>query len=236
MVARAGRDGSEGDLMLLNRKRVKFWQKIVFGFMAALMAGFLIFGYSGVASSCGAAQSTSSGSSAIDSQVKAAVATLAKNPTDAAALLSAAQGYQAAGTPQSSGQTVAAPTAGQTNDLTKALGYYERYIKLPDSKLGATAAGQRFNALKNEAIIYNALIDYQGAVAVVKKMLKLQPRNYDLYLTIASNEVEAGDTAAAIAAYTTYLKLDPHSQYAAQVKTALASLEGSSSPSPSATP
>ena len=34
--------------MLLDRKRVKFWQKWVFLFMAILMAGFLVFGYSGV--------------------------------------------------------------------------------------------------------------------------------------------------------------------------------------------
>jgi tetratricopeptide (TPR) repeat protein len=223
--------------MLLNRKRVKFWQKIIFGFMAVLMAGFLIFGYSGVASSCNGAKTISSGSSAIDKQVKAAVATLAKDPTDTTALLSAAQGYQAAGMPQTtSDQTVAAPTSSQTNDLTRALTYYDRYIKLPDSKLGATAAGQRFNALKNEAIIYNAMIDYNGAVGAVKRMLKLQPKNYDLYLTIASNEIQAGDTAAAITAYTTYLKLDPHSQYAARVKTALAGLQGSASPSPSTTP
>ena len=30
--------------MLLNRKRVKFWQKLVFGFMAVLMALFLVGG------------------------------------------------------------------------------------------------------------------------------------------------------------------------------------------------
>ncbi|HUK76052.1 MAG TPA: tetratricopeptide repeat protein [Thermoleophilia bacterium] len=223
--------------MLLNRKRVKFWQKIIFGFMAALMAGFLIFGYSGVASSCNGAKTINSGNSAIDKQVKAAVATLAKNPTDAAALLSAAQGYQASGMPESaSGQAAAAPTASQTADLTRALTYYDRYIKLPDAKLGAAAAGERFNALKNEAIIYNALIDYKGAIGVVKKMLKLQPKDYDLYLTIASNQIQGGDTAGAIATYNTYLKLDPHSQYATSVRTALAGLQGSASPSPSATP
>ena len=57
--------------MLLNRKRVKFWQKIVFGFMAALMASFLIFGYSGIASGCSHRSSLNSGNSALDSQLKA---------------------------------------------------------------------------------------------------------------------------------------------------------------------
>jgi len=217
--------------MLLNRKRVKFWQKIVFGFMAALMAGFLVFGYSGVASSCNGNKTINSGSSAIDKQVKAAVATLAKDPTNAAALLSAAQGYQAAGYTQSG-----APSASQTADLTRALTYYDRYIKLPDAKLGAAAAGLRFKALQNQAVIYTELIDYQGAVAAYKKMLKLQPGNDDLYLAIGSNEVQAGDKAAAVAAYSTYLKHQPHAANAQLVRNALAGLTGSPSPSPSATP
>ena len=215
--------------MLLNRKRVKFWQKIVFGFMAALMAGFLVFGYSGVASSCNSSKAINSGNSALDKQVKAAVAALVKDPTSATDLLAAAQGYQAAGYTQSG-----APTAAQTNDLTRALGYYDRYIKLTDAKLGAAADGLRFKALQNEAAIYIELIDYKSAVATYEKMLKIEPKNYDLYLGIASNEIQAGDTAAAIAAYTTFLKLDPHSTYASEVKTALAQLKGS--PSPSATP
>ncbi len=38
--------------MLLDRQRVRFWQKWIFGIMALLMASFLIFGYSGVLGSC----------------------------------------------------------------------------------------------------------------------------------------------------------------------------------------
>jgi tetratricopeptide (TPR) repeat protein len=217
--------------MLLNRQRVKFWQKIVFGFMAVLMAGFLIFGYSGVASGCRAANAVNTGSSAIDQQVKTAVATLAKDPSNPAALLGAARGYQAAGNVQSG-----LPTATQTNDLTKALAYYDRYLALPATKLGATAAGLRIAALQNQAQIYSELIDYKSAVATYRKMLKLQPHNTLLYLQIGSNAAAAGDTAGAITAYETYLKRDPHSQYSPKVKLALASLQASASPSPSATP
>ena len=82
--------------MLLNRQRVKFWQRIIFGAMAVLMASFLIFGYSGVASGCSDKSGVSTGSSAIDKQVKSAVNALSKSPTDPKALLGAAQGYQAA--------------------------------------------------------------------------------------------------------------------------------------------
>ena len=38
--------------MLLDRRKVKFWQRIVFGFMAFLMAAFLVVGYSGVLNGC----------------------------------------------------------------------------------------------------------------------------------------------------------------------------------------
>ena len=82
------------------------------------------------------------------------------------------------------------------------------------------------------------LVDYKSAVATYKKMLKLQPGYSDAYLGIASSDVAAGNTAGAIAAFTKYLKLDPHSQYASQVKSELAQLQAaaSASPSPSATP
>jgi len=214
--------------MLLNRQRVKFWQRIIFGGMAVLMASFLIFGYSGVASGCSDNKGVSTGNSTIDKRVKAAVASLAKSPQDPTSLLAAAQGYQAAGNVQSG-----LPTAKQTNDLTKALSYYDRYIALPDAKLGATASGLRFNALGLEAQIYTALVDYKSAVAAYRKMLKIEPHNYVLYASIGRNEVAANDTAAAITAFETFLKRDPNSQYAALVKAQLAQLKAAASVSPS---
>ncbi len=215
--------------MLLNRQRVKFWQKIIFGFMAVLMASFLIFGYSGVASGCSHSSVINSGSSVIDKQVKTAVANLTKNPKSPAALLAAAQGYQAAGYVQNG-----LPTGNQSNELTKAISYYDRYLALPDSALGAAASGLRFDALQSEAQIYGELIDYKSAVAAYRKMLKLEPHNYVLYVSIGSNDVAAGDTAAAITAYRTFLKVDPNSQYTNQVKAQLAQLQAAASPSPSA--
>ncbi len=46
--------------MLLDRRKVKFWQKIIFGFMAFLMAAFLVVGYSGVLNGCSWVNSTQS--------------------------------------------------------------------------------------------------------------------------------------------------------------------------------
>jgi tetratricopeptide (TPR) repeat protein len=215
--------------MLLNRKRVKFWQKIVFGFMAALMASFLIFGYSGIASGCSHSSGLNSGNSTLDSQLKAALKQLAKDPQNATALKSAAQAYSAAGAVS----TGAVPTSQQTTDLTKAIAYYERYVKLPDAKLGSTAAGYRVQALQAEAVIYSELIDYKSAVTAYQRALKITPDDSQLYLDIANNEIYAGDKAAAIKAYKKFLAIDPKSQFAGKVKTALTALESSSSPSPS---
>jgi tetratricopeptide (TPR) repeat protein len=231
-VALTDSDRPEGELMLLNRQRVKFWQKIIFGFMAVLMGGFLIFGYSGVASSCGTKTSGTSGSG-IDSQIKAALATLAKTPNDPTALLSAAQAYKTRGSVQTG-----VPDQAQSNDLTQSIAYYARYIALPDSALGGAAAGLRIDAYKNQAEIYGELVDYKSALAVYNKLLKLQPSDPTPYLGIASTDVLSNDIAGAIAAFTKYVKLDPHSQYAAQVKRELIQLKAaaSASPSPSATP
>ncbi len=98
--------------------------------------------------------------------------------------------------------------------------------------------GLRVKALLAEAPIYNELIDYKSAVATYKKILKLEPGYSDAYLGIASSDVAAGNTADAIAAFTKFLKLAPHSQYATEVKNELAQLQAaaSASPSPSATP
>jgi cytochrome c-type biogenesis protein CcmH/NrfG len=216
--------------MLLNRQRVKFWQRIIFGAMAALMAGFLIFGYSGVASGCRNGSVVNTGNSTLDQQAKAAQAALKKNPNDPTALLQMAQVYQGAGAPQSG-----AVSSGQVNDLVKALGYYGRYLALPDSALGAAATGLRFAALQNEAAIYTWLVDYKDAAATYKKMLKLRPHDDSLYAFLGSSAAAAGETAQAIGAWETLLKRFPNSQYAAQVKVALANLKATASPSPSAT-
>jgi tetratricopeptide (TPR) repeat protein len=213
--------------MLLNRQRVKFWQKIIFGFMAVLMGGFLVFGYSGVASSCGKSTSNTS-SNGLDTQIKAATATLATKPNDPAALLSAAQAYQARGSVQTG-----VPDQAQTTDLTKSIAFYSRYIALPDSALGSAAAGLRINAYKSQAQIYTELVDYKSALTIYNKLLKLQPSDATPYLGIASTDVLSNDTAGAIAAFTKFLKRDPNSQYASQVKTELAQLKAAASASPS---
>ena len=216
--------------MLLNRERVKFWQKIIFGAMAALMAGFLIFGYSGVASSCRNTAAVQTGSSALDKQLKQATETLTTNPKDPTALLQLAQGYQAAGNSQEDG------SAKQAEDLSKALTYYDRYIKLPNATLGATAKDLRYNAYQAKIAAYTKLLDYSGVVQTYKTMIKLRPKDAQLVLGLGLAQANAGQNAAAAATLQQYLRLEPGSQYAKDIKAAITKLKASASPSPSTTP
>jgi cytochrome c-type biogenesis protein CcmH/NrfG len=213
--------------MLLNRQRVKFWQKIIFGAMALLMAGFLIFGYSGVASGCHG-NGISTGNSALDQQAKAAQAALKKNPSDSVALLQMAQVYQAQGNTQTEG------SAEQATSFAKALDFYDRYLALPDKTLGTGARGLRFDALANVAAVQIRLFALKDVVRTYQKMLKLQPHNTLLYLQLGSAADQARETKAALKAFSTYLKLEPKSQYTAQVKARIAALSASASPTPSA--
>ena len=215
--------------MLLNRQRVKFWQKIIFGFMAVLMGGFLIFGYSGVASSCGKSTSTANSTSLVDKQIKVATATLAKTPKDPTALFNAAQAYAQRGAVA----TGSVPTAAQTDDLTKAIAYYTRYIALPDSALGSAAAGLRIKALRKPGPDLHRTARLQERARRLQQAAQAAAGDATPYLGIASTDVLSNDTAGAIAAFTKFLKLDPNSQYASQVKTELAQLKASASPSPS---
>lgn len=158
------------------------------------------------------------GSSAIDQQTKAALNTLKKNPKDPTALLAAAQGYHNAAVntffKMSSPSSAARNKAIQTNDLTKALGYYGRYLALPDSALGTAATRLRFNALRSEAEIYRKFDDYTSAAAAYVKMLKLEPHTplYELGIT-SSNPVALQSpyyTSGAVAIFKDMLKLQPH--------------------------
>ena len=217
--------------MLLNRERVKFWQKIIFGAMAALMAGFLVFGYSGVANSCKNNGLAQTGNSALDKQLKQADQTLKTNPKDAASLLLLAQGYQQVAAGKADG------SADQADALTRAISYYDRYLKLPDKTLGAAAADLRYQALQGVAAAYTKLLDYADVVKTYQAMQKVRPKDALLLLGLANAQVNAGQTKAAIATYQAYLKRQPGSPYAADVKTAITKLQAAAaSPSPTTSP
>ena len=69
--------------MLLDRRKVKFWQKIVFGFMAFLMAAFLVVGYSGVLNGCSFFNATKSATEELQKTLTQYQTAVATNPQDA---------------------------------------------------------------------------------------------------------------------------------------------------------
>ena len=223
--------------MLLDRRRVRFWQKWIFGFMAFLMAAFLIVGYSGVLSSCHLANGVTGGNP-LDQAIKTATAAYNASPKDPTAILALAQAYQARAVAEVSGST------GQASDSRQALAYYTKYLAMSDKKLGAKVRSLRLDALQQEIVLYTLLNQSGELVGVYNKLISLDPRNPDYYLRLGAAASDAGDTATALLAFSRFLQLAPHSQYAQEVKQRIATLTSqlktpssapSVKPSPSAT-
>jgi tetratricopeptide (TPR) repeat protein len=219
--------------VLLDRKRVKFWQKWIFLGMAILMASFLIFGYSGVLNGCSstpAGQGTNVG----DKALKALEAKAAANPNDLATLLELAQTYQR----RANNGDVQLSQA-QTIDWTKSSQYYERWLKAQAADTSATAPQARAAVLQQLAIVYSGLgqLDttyFTKAFTLYDELTKLDPKNADYFLAMGQAARSAGDTQNALLAYTRYLELAPNGALASAVHDWIAQHNGSTpSPSPS---
>jgi len=96
---------------------------------------------------------------------------------------------------------------------------------LPTGKLGTaigtspieTAAAQAANT-NTGAIGQQIGLAYSGAVTSYQALVKLQPGNSNAQFQLAQAAQTAGQTSVAVAAYKTFLKLDPTSTSAAQIK------------------
>jgi len=73
---------------------------------------------------------------------------------------------------------------------------------------------------------------YNGAVSSWQTLTKLQPKNADAWFQLAQAAQTAGNTATAVSAYTQYLKLNPSSSSAPQIRQLIKQL----SPAPAAPP
>jgi tetratricopeptide (TPR) repeat protein len=125
--------------------------------------------------------------------------------------------YQAA----YSNQQLAAPSAGfrPTGTLGTALGTD------PIEQAAATSANSSTTDLSQRATAA-----YSGAITSFKALAKLQPANPNAQFQLAQAAQASGDTATAIAAYKAYLKLNPSSSTAAQIRQLIKQL----SPAPAA--
>ena len=211
--------------MLLDRKRVKFWQKWVFLFMAIVMAGFLIMIPITQGQGCGG-----SGASSVTKQLDADVvkykAQVAADPTNVTAWIDLGDAYQSranAQTPQS---------AAQNNDFAAAAVAYGKATALLEKQKGAAARQQRLDTYQKMISVDLALKDYQAATSVYGQVTSLTPKDAAAFFDWASVATQAGDTSTALLAFTRYLQLAPNSADAAQVRAWIKANTPSSAPTP----
>lgn len=198
--------------MLLDRRRVKFWQRIVFGAMAVLMAGFLVFGYSGVLNGCDFMGAEESATEQIEADIAAYQATLTANAKDVPAWRGLGESYLLRANTQPVG------SAAQEADWREAAAAFERADKLLAKQKGAVAKQDRLETLKRLVDVYLFLQDYQLATSVYGQITDLTPKDAQSYFDMATVAINAGDTNTALLAFTKFLELEPESPDAAAVQ------------------
>lgn len=214
--------------MLLDRKRIKFWQRWVFLFMAILMASFLIFGYSGLLQGCSDRVGLTQENPA-EARVKELTQQLQASPGNGLTMLGLAEAYQQRAGLQQTGSAKA------ESDYDRAVALYEQFLGLDASQQGATKQEVKDNkakALENQAQIYVIRGDLAGVVKVYKRLTELRPKVADYFLTMGTAAQQTGDTATALLAFTRYLELAPDAPEAATVKAWIKDQTETASPTP----
>ena len=217
--------------MLLDRRKVKFWQRIVFGGMAFLMAAFLVVGYSGVLNGCTWFSSSQQDvTQELDQQIAKYQAAVDADPTDVAAWKNLAQQLEFRANQEQQG------SAAQKAFWLRAAEAYTQADGLLAEQKGKDAKEQRLEVLRRTADIQLFLQDYQAATSIYGKITALKPKDPQSYFEMASVAINAGDTSTALLAFSKFLELDPQSPDAPQVKAWIEANTPGSTPKPSPSP
>lgn len=216
--------------MLLDRRKVKFWQKIVFGFMAFLMAAFLIVGYSGVLNGCTFFNSAKSAQDQLQQAVTQYKNAVATSPGDATAWTRLGDNYVLLANQQKQG------SAAQKDYWQQAIVAYKKADAILSGKKGPAVKQQRLGVLQSLISTYLFLNDYQSATDAYGEITSLKPKDAQSYFDMATVAINAGDTNTALLAFTKYLQLDPNSPDAAQVKAWIKQNTPKSTSTPTPTP
>ena len=209
--------------MLLDRQRVKFWQKWVFGFMAIIMGGFLVMIPLSNNLGCGG---TTSATKQLDTEITKYQAAVKADPKNVESWRSLAENYVLRANTQT-------PTsAAEQADLRSAAQYYERAAKLLSKQKGAAAKQLRLDTLQQLVSVYLPLKDYQLATSVYGQITALKPKDAQSFAEMATVAINAGDTNTALLAFTKYLKLDPNAPDAQTVRDWIAANSGTGTPTP----
>jgi len=209
--------------VLLDRQRVKFWQKWVFAFMALIMGGFLVMIPLSNNLGCGGATSATD---QLGKEIVKYQAAVKADPKDVASWRSLAENYMLRANTQT-------PTsAAEQADLRSAAQYYERAAKLLSKQKGAAAKQLRLDTLQQLVSVYLSLKDYQLATGVYGQITALTPKDAQSFAKMATVAINAGDTNTALLAFTKYLKLDPNAPDAQTVRDWIAANSGTGTPTP----
>jgi len=196
--------------VLLDRRKVKFWQRIIFGGMAFLMAAFLVVGYSGALSSCQRGGGIGADPiEQLDDEIAALEQQLRADETDVALWGELGDTLMVRADQQ-------ADIEAREADWSKAVIAYERQATLLEEQEGTKAA--RREVLETLADVYLTLQDYEMAVNVYGQLTSLAPKEAEYFLIMGEIAASIGDTDRALLAYTRYLQLEPDSADAEFVK------------------
>jgi len=196
--------------VLLDRRKVKFWQRIIFGGMAFLMAAFLVVGYSGALSSCQRGGGIGADPiEQLDDEIAGLEQQLRADETDVALWGELGDTLMVRADQQ-------ADVEAREADWRKAVIAYERQATLLEEQEGTKAA--RREVLETLADVYLTLQDYEMAVNVYGQLTSLAPKEAEYFLIMGEIAASIGDTDRALLAYTRYLQLEPDSADADFVK------------------
>jgi tetratricopeptide (TPR) repeat protein len=190
--------------VLLDRKRVKFWQRIVFGGMAVLMAAFLVFGYSGALSSCQKSGGALSSTKELDAEIEALEQRVQADPTDVAAWGELGDAYLQ----RSRLQDDLAASEADTRD---AIAAYEQQVSLLENVKDDAARKIKREALENLADVYLQSDDIEMALDVYGRLTSLAPKNAQYFFDMGYIAANVGDTNRALLAFNRYIELEPDS-------------------------
>ena len=210
--------------MLLDRQRVKFWQKWVFAIMAIIMAGFLVM--IPLSNNVGCGGGTTSAIEQLDKEITKYQAAVKADPKNVEAWRSLAENYALRANLQTQG------SAAQEADWRTAAQNYERAVKLLGKQKGAAAKQLRIDTLQQLVGVYLFLQDPQRATSVYGQITALTPKDAQAFYEMATMAIQAGDTTTALLAFTKFLKLDPTSPDAQSVKDWIAANSGAATPTP----
>lgn len=212
--------------MLLDRKRVKFWQRWVFLGMAFVMV-FFLFMYSGV-TGCNSS-GTGQGNNVAESQLNNLKKQLAKHPNDLALINELAETYQSRANGDKAGSSA------QIKDVQQAAIYYESWLAKQKAKKGATARQARAGVLLSLANAYVTMNNWPKTDDTYDRLTQLYPNDSDYFLGWGQAALTAGENSAAILAFDRYLVLVPHGGDSAAIRAWIKKTTSSPSPSPSPT-